>query len=708
MKKSLLGIGTIAAIAGPLAGAVSCTLIKKDKMEDFIDYKKFRSIDEILSTFDKDRGANIGISPWLSSFWKQRSNKLLGALNYKTNNNGIIASNGFDLEDVRALSRLFEAQTWLEYGGYDAKSIDGLAPTSTDVNKYDIRLDPATGAGRNISTVSDLNLLTNSWLSSFNINYGKSYKENDKIEAFVNGELQEFNAWNTNSTEGTFIHSNDPTNKETTNIFELESGTHLVTGDGYDHSKTELEEIKNQYDKKGDVTNLDLRRFVNTQIDRLISQTRHDRYHFVPKLMGTKINFYIAYNIHANMDANQYNDSDVTLQDDSQFSDLKSKVESWFKRYGIDINLIKVPLGGEGDDAKSNVVVTSADTKDSSKWGKPFDADMLTEIANSNKKALVYMPVDSWLSAGKPKGSLLLQKRNIKTIGDDVFYSEDEPKDPIKVDEPKLVEQMDEIYSSFSTFANGDNLSLLDFYDFVTKATTYDHLADRNELVQANKDLLAVKAKLKTEAETFLKANLASLSANEVATLNDDKTADEDIIQLARKHNFVETTALALEMANAEKVVAQKNSEWLAKQQETEDWKNQQSEIARNAYMSKWFDDGKKLNVFSDKSNAFRDAMKVLPIIDEESKNINYRVNEYFTVYNTQYIFSPDIRLKHDTQRYFSQTLDAASPKASNNYIWSINARNNLPLPVTVGYTDDNDGAMRPNISSWISKHFMI
>lgn len=694
MKKSLLAIGTILATGAPVAGAVSCTLIKKDNIENFTTFKNSESISDIISTFNTNDGANIGISPWLSSFWKERSNKLLGALNYKTNKSGIIASNGFDLDDVRSLSRLLEAQTWLEYGGYDAKSLTGEQPTDAEVEKYDIRLSYKTP----YKTVSDLKLSENSWLNKLNITYGKSYKENDKIKAFVNGKLQEFSAWNTDNTEGTFVHSGDY-NSEITNVFKMDDVSLIDAKDGdiYDHSKTEYEEIEHRFGSMKDDNEEDIqtkyRNFVQEQIVKLLSDKKSERYNFVPKLMGTKINFYIAYNKNSNADAASYDKNDITVPEGS-FDALRTKIKAWFKSYGIDINVIDVPLNGEGNDSKSDVVITSADTQDASKWGKPFDNKMLTEIANSNKKALVYMPIDSWLNSGKPKGSLLLQKRKSRTVGDATIYSDDNLVDTISVDEPKLVEQMNEIYSSFSDFVAKEDYSLLNFFDTISLATR-DQMNSK-EVVEARDIVNALVKQQKNEA-------LAYLDSKSLKDPFDELRNVDKVLAKAVANGFTLNHELQNKI-NEANVAAEKIARDAAKRA---------VDVANNGFLSKWINlkadpSDPDRNKFVAKSNEYREQMKNMPYINKETGNIEYRVGQYYTTYNTQFVFSPDISLSNDAQRYFSQALDAAGPRASNNYTWSINARNSLPLPITVGYTNDDDKAMRSNILNWIKEHFII
>lgn len=60
----------------------------------------------------------------------------------------------------------------------------------------------------------------------------------------------------------------------------------------------------------------------------------------------------------------------------------------------------------------------------------------------------------------------------MKTVGDDSFFENINGDDQIHVDEPKLVEQVGEIYSSFPGLVTGNDYSLIHFYDMVTVGTT--------------------------------------------------------------------------------------------------------------------------------------------------------------------------------------------------------------------------------------------
>lgn len=55
-------------------------------------------------------------------------------------------------------------------------------------------------------------------------------------------------------------------------------------------------------------------------------------------------------------------------------------------------------------------------------------------------------------------------------------------------------------------------------------------------------------------------------------------------------------------------------------------------------------------------------------MLNPVTKEIDYKVNDYYTSYTTQFIFSPDITLKDEAQRLFSEAIDKNAPKASNNY----------------------------------------
>lgn len=60
----------------------------------------------------------------------------------------------------------------------------------------------------------------------------------------------------------------------------------------------------------------------------------------------------------------------------------------------------------------------------------------------------------------------------MKTVGDDAFYDNRNGDDLIYVNEPRLVEQVGEIYSSFPGLVSGGDYSLIHFYDMVTMGTT--------------------------------------------------------------------------------------------------------------------------------------------------------------------------------------------------------------------------------------------
>lgn len=502
MKKPLLVFGTTLAIAAPVVGVVSCTLVKEDHIKDYVEVKTFESMSDINDSFDvinvKD-STNFGVTPWIKTFADDTDNNILGVLKTKTNNKGIIATPDFTKNDLEALTRFFEALTWNEYGNNTVRVLN------EDRVRIASPINPDAKLGvHNVELKSHKIPNGVKILQDISLSFGEPIFPDDKLHLFDKKTIKEFEPWHTSATEDVFkgnnIKYNENEKEDAINQLSLGSNAHLL-------------EFMRKTVQRLDYT-------VATPPPGIVSPN-YNKFDFNQNTPTSKpITFYLYDDVNFENElfkhTNGLDGINNLILNRRIYADT---IEKEFAHLGLKID-IKFVGNGNGNELNP-------------KTGKNYTLSELSNIANNDKLSLVYMPVDNWLESKDLKGSLFFQKRTPKTIG--AATLDDVSKDDYEINETKVYEQLANIGAIFPEFFDGQdsfNGSIAKFLELASTLTTLHdvyifakdangHISSRHRLLPSAEEMDRIQ-KIKLGARGYFNqyADYPRISDQQIAPAN--------------------------------------------------------------------------------------------------------------------------------------------------------------------------------------------